>query len=154
MCTETHLLFFISANGNYLEMSDDMISSTPLSSSFLVDFIPGSLSPWTERSRFCGLHNRYHHHWMIWWIRALRVEVLHDSGDGHRRMSRTPNSPVNSVSLPCLSTLKLCATRCVFDTERTLNSFWPSSVRERTRIYIRLHLHLFSVRFITVNWES
>lgn len=144
-------VIFISANGNYLEMSDDMISSTPLSSSFLVDFVQGSLSPWTERSRFCGLHNRYHHHWMIWWIRALAMEVLHDSGDVHRRMSRIPNSPVNSVSLPCLYiTLKLCATRCVF--RGTLSRFDPH-LWERIR-YIRLHLHLFSVRFITVNWES
>ena len=133
---------------NYLEMSDDMISSNPVSSSFLVDFVPGSLSPQTERSRFCGLHNRYHHHIMILWIRALIMEVLHDSVDVHRRMSRIPNSPVNSVFLPCLSTLMLCATRCVLDTETTLNTFRPSSVRERICIYIGLHLRVFSVRFI------
>lgn len=129
-------------------MSDDMISSTPVSSSFLVNFVPGSLSPQTERSRFRGLHNRYHHHIMILWIRALIMEVLHDSVDVHRRMSRIPNSPVNSVFLPCLSTLMLCATRCVLDTETTLNTFRPSSVRERICIYIGLHLRVFSVRFI------
>ena len=126
----------MSTGGNYLEMFDDLILPIPISSSFLVGYVPGSLTHWTKRGRSYTLKNGYCYHILILWIKGLTMEMFHDNVDVNMKMSPLPNTPANSVVCPSLSSLWVRATRIFLVAYLTSNTFLPSSVREREEMHM------------------